>query len=186
MISIRAAEPKDATQIAAIYLPFVTGSAISFETTPPSAEEMLARMQAHDGLYPWLVATTEDDAVLGYAYAGRFRDRPAYRYIVETSIYLAGHVQRGHGIGRLLYSTLINTLIAQDFTQAVAVLSLPNEYSIGLHEATGFRRAGVYREIGYKNGQWYDVGVWQRELSEPADPPLDPKPFSEVGVIMPK
>lgn len=187
MIHIRAAKPKDAAQIAAIYMPYVTGSAISFETRPPSAEQMLARMTAHDGLYPWLVATTEDDdAVLGYAYAGRFRERPAYRYIVETSIYLGGTVQKGQGIGRLLYSSLIETLIQQDFTQAIAVLSLPNDYSIGLHEAIGFRRAGVYREIGYKNGQWHDVGMWQRELSEPADPPLEPKPFSEIGVVGPK
>lgn len=187
MIRIRAAEEKDAVQISAIYMPYVTGSAISFETKPPTPEQMHSRMTAHDGFYPWLVATTEDDdAVLGYAYAGRFRERPAYRYIVETSIYLGGTVQKGQGTGRLLYSSLIETLIAQDFTQAIAVLSLPNDYSIGLHEALGFRRGGVYREIGYKNGQWHDVGMWQRELSEPAEPPLAPKAFREVGVIGPK
>lgn len=186
MIRIRAARESDAEQIAAIYMPYVTGSAISFETKPPSAAEMLQRMQAHDGLYPWLVATTEDDdAVLGYAYASRFRDRAAYRYTVETSIYLGGGIA-GQGVGRLLYSALIETLIAQDFTQAVAVLSLPNEHSIALHEATGFRRAGIVREIGYKSGQWHDIGMWQRELSEPTEPPRDPKPFRDTGVVGPK
>jgi L-amino acid N-acyltransferase YncA len=185
-IRIRAARDEDAAQIAAIYMPYVTGSAISFETKPPSEAEMRERMHGDDGLYPWLVATTEDDeAVLGYAYAGRFRDRPAYRYTVETSIYLGGGVQ-GQGVGRLLYSALMETLIAQDFTQAVAILSLPNEHSIGLHEATGFRRAGIVREIGFKAGQWHDIGMWQRELSEPANPPSDPKPFSEVGMVGPK
>ena len=183
MIRIRAAEPRDAMQIAAIYMPYVTSSAISFELKPPTAEEMLARMTASDGLYPWLVATTEDDdAVLGYAYAGQFRERPAYRYTVETSIYLGGGVQ-GQGTGRLLYSALIATLTAQDFTQAIAILSLPNEHSIGLHEATGFRRQGVYREVGYKNGRWIDVGFWQCQLNRSTTPPTEPKKFSDVGVI---
>lgn len=182
-IKIRAARDADSAQIAAIYMPYVTGSAISFETKPPSADEMLKRMHAYNALYPWLVATTEDeDAVLGYAYAARFRDRPAYRYTVETSIYLGGGVA-GQGVGRLLYAALMDTLSAQDFTQAIAVLSLPNDHSITLHEATGFRRAGVIREIGYKAGQWRDIGMWQRELSEPTEPPGDPKPFAEVGLV---
>lgn len=186
MIRIRPAEARDAQQIAAIYMPFVTTSAISFESTPPSPEEMARRMDAHQGYYPWLVATTEDnDAVMGYAYAGPFRDRPAYRYIVETSIYLGGNVQRGQGYGRLLYSALIETLTRQDFTQAISVLSLPNEYSISLHESLGFRRAGVFREIGFKNNQWYDVGLWQRELNEAQNPPLDPRPFAEIGMVGP-
>ena len=182
-IRIRAARDEDAAQIAAIYMPYVTGSAISFETKPPGEAEMRERMHAYDGLYPWLVATTEDDdAVQGYAYASRFRDRAAYRYTVETSLYLGGGVQ-GQGVGRLLYAALIETLIAQDFTQAIAVLSLPNEHSIALHESTGFRRAGIVREIGYKAGQWRDIGMWQRALSEPTNPPRDPKPFADVVAV---
>lgn len=183
MIKIRGAEAKDAAQIAAIYMPYVTASAISFESEPPDAEAIKARMTKYDGLYPWLVATSEDDnAVTGYAYAALFRDRPAYRYIVETSIYLGGGVG-GAGVGRLLYNALIETLTAQHFTQAIAVLALPNEASIALHEAVGFKRAGIYREIGWKNGQWHDVGMWQRELSDPASPPRTPRHFSEVGLV---
>ena len=186
MIKIRAAGPRDAARIAGIYAPYVTTSAVSFETEPPGSDTIAERMAASDGLYPWLVATTDDDnAVLGYAYAGRFRERPAYRYIVESSIYLGGGVQ-GQGVGRLLYAALIETLVAQDFTQAIAILSLPNEQSIALHEAAGFRRAGLYREIGWKNGQWHDVGMWQRELSDAETPPKEPRKFSEVGVVQPR
>ena len=184
MIAIRAARPEDAGAIAAIYAPFVLTGTVSFETEAPDARQMRSRMAASDGLYPWIVATNGDaeGGVLAYAYATKFRDRPAYKYVVETSIYVAGTVER-QGVGRLLYEALIDTLRAQGFTQAIGVIALPNEGSIGLHEATGFRRAGVYREVGYKNGRWIDVGVWQCQLNRSTLPPTEPKPFSEVGVV---
>lgn len=185
MIAIRAARPEDAAAIAAIYAPYVLSGTVSFETDAPDTRAMRGRMAASDGLYPWLVATSgdgEDAGVLAYAYATRFRDRPAYRYVVETSIYVAGAVQ-GQGVGRLLYEALIDTLRAQGFTQAIAVIALPNDASITRHEAIGFRRGGVYREIGYKQGQWIDVGFWQCELNDSAMPPVEPKPFSETGVV---
>ena len=185
MIAIRAARPEDAAAIAAIYAPYVLSGTVSFETDAPDTRAMRGRMAASDGLYPWLVATSgdgEDAGVLAYAYATRFRDRPAYRYVVETSIYVAGAVQ-GQGVGRLLYEALIDTLRAQGFTQAIAVIALPNDASITRHEAIGFRRGGVYREIGYKQGQWIDVGFWQCELNDSAVPPVEPKPFSETGVV---
>ena len=140
-------------------------------------------MAAADGLYPWIVATTGEDAgVLGFAYATRFRDRPAYRYAVETSVYIADAAQR-QGAGRLLYEALIDTLRAQGFAQAIGTITLPNEQSIALHEQVGFRRAGVIREAGYKLGRWIDVGYWQCELAEPASPPADPRRFADVGVV---
>lgn len=185
MIDIRAARPDDAAAIAAIYAPYVLSGTVSFETEAPDAAQIVARMAASDGLYPWLVATDghgEDSAVVAYAYAARFRERPAYRYVVETSIYVAGTVQ-GQGVGRLLYDALIDTLRAQGFTQAIGVISLPNDWSISLHEANGFRRAGVYREIGYKQGRWIDVGFWQCELNDSAIPPVEPRRFSDVGVV---
>ncbi|MFC3579626.1 GNAT family N-acetyltransferase [Sphingomonas hylomeconis] len=184
MIAIRPARPEDAAAIAAIYAPFVLTGTVSFETEAPDARQMRARMAASDGLYPWIVATNgdEDGGVLAYAYAGKFRDRPAYKYVVETSIYVTGTVER-QGVGRLLYEALIDTLRAQGFTQAIGVLALPNEASIGLHEATGFRRQGVYREVGYKNGRWIDVGFWQCQLNRSTTPPTEPKPFSEVGLV---
>lgn len=185
MIAIRAARSDDAAAIAAIYAPHVLTGTATFEVEAPDARQMRARMAASDGFYPWLVATTgedDDGGVLAYAYAARFRERPAYRYAVETTIYVTGATQ-GQGVGRLLYQSLIDTLRAQGFTQAIAGIALPNEYSIRLHESVGFRRAGVYREVGYKHEQWIDVGIWQRELHEPSVPPVEPKPFSDVGVV---
>lgn len=185
MIVIRAAEPEDAAAIAAIYAPFVIGGTVSFETEAPDTRQMRARMAASNGLYPWLVATNGDPdrgGVLAYAYAAQFRDRPAYRYVVETSIYVAGSMQ-GQGAGRLLYEALIDTLRAQGFTQAIGAIALPNDGSIKLHESVGFRRAGVYREVGYKQGQWIDVGFWQCELNESVVPPVEPRPFSDVGLV---
>lgn len=185
MIAIRAAQADDAAAIAAIYAPYVIGGTVSFETDPPDTRQMRTRMTASNGHYPWLVATNGDPeggGVLGYAYAGQFRDRPAYRYVVETSIYLAGATQ-GQGVGRLLYEALLDTLRAQGFTQAIGVIALPNDGSIRLHESVGFRRAGVYREVGYKQGRWIDVGFWQCQLNASEIPPVEPKPFSDVGII---
>lgn len=186
MIAIRPAAPADAAAIAAIYAPYVLSGTVSFESDAPDARAMRTRMAASDGLYPWLVATTGDDGggegVLGYAYATWFKDRAAYRWAVETTVYVAGAVQ-GRGTGRLLYEALIDTLRAQGFTQAIGVIALPNEGSIALHEAVGFRRAGVYREIGFKQGRWIDVGYWQCELNEAEVPPQEPRRFSEVGLV---
>lgn len=184
MIAIRTARPEDAAAIAAIYAPHVLTGTATFEIEAPDARQMRSRMAASDGLYPWIVATNGDEAggVLAYAYAARFRDRPAYRFVVETTIYVSAATQ-GQGVGRLLYQSLIDTLRVQGFTQAIAAIALPNEYSIRLHESVGFRRAGVYREVGFKHDQWIDVGLWQRELHEPSVPPVEPKPFSDVGVV---
>ncbi len=185
MIALRPARPDDAAAIAAIYAPNVMTGTVSFETEAPDAATMGERMAASEGLYPWLVATNgeeDGDAVLAYAYASKFRERPAYRYVVETSVYVAGPAQ-GQGMGRLLYHALIDTLRAQGFVQAISVISLPNDYSMALHEATGFRRQGVLRELGFKQGRWIDVGFWQCELNEATIPPAQPKKFSEVGLV---
>lgn len=188
MIALRAATGEDAAAIAAVYAPHVLAGTVSFEEEAPDARAMRGRMAAGHGLYPWIVATMADpgeDAeagVMGYAYAGEFSGRRAYRWAVETTIYVADVAQR-LGIGRLLYAGLIATLRAQGFTQAIGRIALPNDRSIALHEAVGFRRAGVFREVGYKHGQWIDVGYWQRELSEPGVPPAEPRTFADVGVV---
>ncbi|MDR6114910.1 MULTISPECIES: N-acetyltransferase family protein [unclassified Sphingomonas] len=187
MIAIRAARPDDAAAIAAIYAPHVLAGVVSFETQAPDADAMRARMAGADGLYPWIVATLSDeagreDAVIGYAYAARFREREAYRWVVETTIYVADVSQRA-GVGRLLYEALVDTLTAQGFTQAMGVIALPNDGSIKLHEAVGFRRAGVFREVGHKHGRWIDVGYWQRELAQPVPQPAEPRRFADVGVV---
>ena len=191
MIAIRPAQADDAAAIAAIYAPHVAHGIASFEVEAPDADAMAARMATSQGYYPWLVAVAEGEGntppgspgdVLGYAYAARFRERAAYDWVVETSIYMAASAQR-RGAGQLLYKALIATLRAQGFTQAVGAISLPNDPSIAVHEAVGFRRAGVYRAVGYKMGRWIDVGLWQCALADPAAPPAAPRSFSEVGLV---
>ncbi|GAO39503.1 putative acetyltransferase [Sphingomonas changbaiensis NBRC 104936] len=179
MIRIRVGRAGDAEAIAAIYAPHVTRGIASFEEQAPSADEMRARIAKLAGRFPWLVAE-EDGTVLGYAYADRFRDRTAYRWAVETTVYIADGAQR-RGVGRLLYARLLDILRAQGFTQAIAAISLPNDASVKLHELAGFRRAGVYRQVGWKLGRWVDVGLWQAELQEPGHPPAEPRAFEDMA-----
>jgi phosphinothricin acetyltransferase len=171
-VRLRAATPDDAAAIAEIYAPFVTASAVSFETDPPGAQAMRARIEAGGGLYPWLVAEG-DGRILGYAYAAKFRDRPAYRFAVETSVYLHPDAA-GRGFGRRLYEPLLAMLETQGFTQAIAAITLPNEASVRLHERLGFERAGTYRQVGWKLGTWHDVGLWQKALARAETPPREP------------
>lgn len=171
---VRAARPGDAAAIAAVYAPYVSASAVSFETDAPDADALLARMEAGGGLYPWLVGEAEDGTLIGYAYAARFRERPAYRFAVETSVYLRSGAG-GRGAGRRLYEPLLAILEAQGFTQAIAAITLPNEASVRLHERLGFAPAGAYRRVGWKLGAWHDVGLWQRPLAPAGSPPAEPR-----------
>lgn len=181
MIVVRAATPDDAIAIAGIYNSYVASSAISFETEPPTLDDMRGRIAGGDGVYPWLVAYHDDGGpLIGFACASQFRSRAAYRWTVETSAYVASNFV-GQGAGGILYTALLDTLERQGFTQAVASITLPNDRSISLHEAAGFRRAGVYRSVGYKLGQWRDVGIWQRDLAAAHNPPEEPKRFVDVG-----
>lgn len=136
----------------------------SFEETPPSVEEMARRHGEVAGRgYPYLVATV-DDRIAGYAYAGPYRPRPAYRHSVENSVYLAPDRQRA-GIGSALLAELIRRCEAAGFRQMVAVIGdSANAASIGLHERLGFRRAGLLTAIGHKHGRWVDSVLMQRPL----------------------
>ncbi len=180
---LRAATPEDAASIAAIYGPYVVTNAVSYESVPPSADNMRARIVAAGDTHPWIVACDpESGLVLGYAFAKPWRPGAAYRFSVETACYVAGDLE-GQGIRRALYGALIATLTAQNFTQAISTLTMPQDKAIQLHEALGFKRAGFYREVSFKNGQWIDVGIWQRELAEPGTPPDEPVGFSATGVV---
>jgi phosphinothricin acetyltransferase len=178
---IRAATPDDAAAIAHTYAPYVEGSVVSFEVEAPGVDEMAARMAAGASLYPWLVAESGDAGIAGYAYACAFRTRPAYRFAVETTIYLNGDAQ-GRGVGRRLYFMLLELLRAQGFAQAIAAITLPNDASVMLHERLGFGHAGTYRQVGYKLGAWWDVGLWQCPLAPVADPPAEPLPLAAVAL----
>jgi phosphinothricin acetyltransferase len=171
-MKLRAATPDDAAAIADIYAPFVRESAVSFETEPPDEAAMRARIEAAGNLYPWLVGEGSGK-ILGYAYAAPFRTRTAYRFTVETTIYLSRGAC-GRGLGAALYAPLLDMLEAQGFTQAIAAVTLPNDASVRLHERLGFAAAGVYRQVGWKLGAWHDVGLWQRRLAPAGCPPGEP------------
>ena len=178
-IVIRLARQEDAEAIAAIYAPVVRETAISFEVEPPSAEEMARRLDDTMPSHPWLVAERNGE-VVGYAYAHRFAERAAYAWSVETSVYLAA-TARGQRVGHRLYDALIEVAIAQGYRQAIAGIRLPNPASVGLHESFGFRRIGLYERIGWKMGEWHDVGWWQRSLHVGDGPPDRPRRIDELG-----
>jgi phosphinothricin acetyltransferase len=180
---VRAATADDAAAIASIYAPYVLASAVSFETEAPDAAEIGRRLAAAAGAYPWLVVCDGDGdgTLLGYAYAAAFRTRPAYRFTVETTVYLAGEAGGG-GIGTLLYRALLPALEAQGFAQAIAAITLPNPASVKLHEKLGFRQVGTYEAVGFKRGQWHSVGLWQRALAPLSTKPEEPKPVAPRGL----
>jgi L-amino acid N-acyltransferase YncA len=178
-VRTRRATDGDAAAIASIYAPYVRASVVSFETEAPDEAEMRERIAALGDLYPWLVACDEDGSMLGYAYGSAFRTRPAYRFTVETTVYVADGAHR-RGIGRLLYRQLLALLEAQGFTQAIGAITIPNEASIRLHELLGFVRAGTYEKVGFKLGEWRSVGLWQRPLAPMAPRPEEPRPVSSV------
>ncbi len=171
-LSVRSATSADAPAIQAIYAPIVRDSAISFEEVPPDVDEIDRRMLTPPRL-PWLVVT-RGAMVVGYAYSSRHRVRAAYRWSVDCSIYLQAQ-ERGRGTGRQLYRQLFAELRSLGYVSVFAGVALPNDASVGIHEAMGFEPMGTYRRVGYKHGSWHDVGWWRLELAEPADPPVDPR-----------
>jgi L-amino acid N-acyltransferase YncA len=171
-MDIRFASVADAAEIAAIYRPYVVGSIISFELTPPSESEMMQRIARTVERTPWLVCEL-DGTIAGYAYAGKHHERAAYQWSVDTSVYLRHGLLR-RGLGRALYSELFTLLVQQGYYTAYAGISLPNAASVGLHESFGFEPVGVYRNAGFKFGAWHDVGWWQKPLRPYAAPIATP------------
>jgi phosphinothricin acetyltransferase len=168
---LRDAAPGDLTAIQAIYAPEVLHGSASFETEAPDLAEMRRRYDTlTGGRYPYLVAA-DDSGVLGYAYAGPYRTRPAYRFTVENSIYVAQRA-RGRGVGRALLARLIAECEARGFRQMVAVIGdSANLPSIRLHAALGFAEVGVIANVGWKHGRWLDSVLMQRALGPGADTP---------------
>ena len=172
---LRIASPADGPAVAAIYAPYVRDTAISFETVPPTADEMRGRIDEVLRSHVWLVAC-QGDLVVGFAYASAHRTRAAYRRSVDATVYLAASAHR-RGIARRLYVALFAVLEQQRYVNVYAGITLPNPASVGFHEAMGFAPVGVYRRVGYKQGAWHDVGWWCRALREPAGAPDEPLPL---------
>jgi L-amino acid N-acyltransferase YncA len=171
---------RDAPGCAAIYAPYVRDTPISLEECAPTEHELAARIQTTTLTHPWLVAQDGEDLV-GYAYATRHRERACYRWATDVTVYVAPRSQR-RGVGRALYETLFGLLRRQGFRMACAGITLPNQASVGLHEALGFKPVGIYRNIGWKFGAWHDVGWWQLKLGAAgADGPQEPGPPPRLG-----
>lgn len=172
---IRPATPDDAAAIAGIYGPYCEQTTVSFEAVAPSVDEMATRIRKALTAWAWVVDDV-DGAIAGYAYASRHRERAAYRWAVDTAVYVDRRFMR-RGIGRALYLDLFDRLQARGYYRACAGIALPNDASLRLHEAVGFTPVGVYRNIGYKQGAWRDVAWYQRDLQPPdasSRPPAEP------------
>jgi L-amino acid N-acyltransferase YncA len=177
MACIRTATEQDGRAIAGIYDPYVRDTGISFEEVAPTPSEMSERIRTTLPTHPFLVFQ-EADAVIAYAYASRHRDRAAYRWSVDVAIYVAPSVHR-RGIGRALYTRLLGTLERQGFHSAYAGITLPNEKSVGLHEAMGFQPVGTCNQVGFKLGRWWNVGWWSRPLCS-GSPSGEPMLYAEL------
>ncbi len=163
-VSIRPARPADTAAITRIYGHSVRTGTASFELEPPTESEMARRMQTLlDGGYPYIAAEI-DGVIVGYAYAGSYRPRPAYRFSVEDSIYIDPAAQR-RGVGRALLQHLIEECERRGFRQMIAVIGDSAQTpSIELHRAAGFRMVGTVENVGYKFGRWLDSVNMQRAL----------------------
>ncbi len=175
---IRLATGDDAAAILDIYAPIVRHTALSFETEPPSVEQMRGRIVETLAELPWLVSLDERGVVSGYAFAGRHRERAAYRWTVDTTIYVRPG-SREQGTGRRLGEELLKRLVQQGYRQAFARVVLPNEPGIRLHQSLGFEAVGVFKNAGLKNGTWRDVSWWQRQLQDLPTQPAEPVPSSQ-------
>jgi len=162
-MNLRPATALDAAPICTIYNPYVANTSISFEEDPVSEQEMAKRIAdvGAAGL-PWLVLEA-DGRIAGYAYATRWRVRPAYRTSVESSIYL-DPAFAGRGLGRLLYGALLDELRQREVHMVIGGIALPNANSIALHEKLGFRKVAHFSEVGMKFGRWTDVAYWELKL----------------------
>ena len=175
--SIRDARPGDLPAITAIYRESVLNGVASYELTPPDEAEMAERFAGITAkAYPYLAAEAEDGTLLGYAYASAFRTRPAYRWLVEDSIYLAPEA-RGRGVGKALLAALLERCTTLGFRRMVAVIGGAHPASIAVHRACGFEDGGLLKGTGFKHGRWLDTALMQKALGEGTDSDPDPATY---------
>lgn len=175
---IRTAQPTDANSILAIYAPYITDTSFTFESEVPSEDAFAERIKNYLNNWPWLVYET-DGKIAGYAYGSKYRERLGYQWCVECSVYINDDFQR-RGIAQKLYTALFEILKRQGYRNVYAVINLPNDKSVRLHESCGFKWFANYENVGYKLGKWKTVGWWQLTINEYNDEPLPPIKFSEI------
>jgi L-amino acid N-acyltransferase YncA len=178
MSLIRLATPEDAAGILAIYAPYIENTSFTFETEVPTLGEFAERISTYLITWPWLVCET-DGKITGYAYATKYRERTAYQWGIESSIYIHDDFQKA-GIGKALYTALFEILKKQGFRNVYAVINLPNEKSVAFHERLGFHYFATYEKVGYKLGKWKNVGWWRLIVNEFGDEPAAPVKFSAL------
>ena len=178
-ITIRPVTADDADRLLAIYAPYVRESAITFEYEVPSLQEFTNRIDSITSRYPYLAALVEGK-IKGYAYASTFKNRPAYNWSVETSIYIDKDYH-GHGIGSLLYQRLEELLKLQNVCNLCACIAYPNPESIGFHEHMGYKTVAHFHQSGYKFDTWYDM-IWMEKFLSPHLP--DQKPFIPIKEVL--
>jgi len=164
--AVRFAEASDLAAVCDLINHYIATTAINFRTSPQTLDEWVADWTRYHARYPWLVAT-HGERLVGIAYAVPWKARAAYDWCAEVTVYIAPDCAR-QGVGRLLYERLFGLMDRQGYHTQLAVIALPNDPSVALHEAFGFRHAGTLREVGFKHGRWRDVGFWQR-CARPSD-----------------
>ena len=176
-VKIRDYKKGDLNALVEIYRPYVEKTSFTFEYRAPTSGEFEERIKSTMQNFPFFVAELERE-ICGYAYAGAHRSRCAYGWSVESSVYIDSKFH-GQGIGKKLYQQLFKVLKKQRVVNVFAGITLPNDASVGLHESMGFKRIGVYKKVGFKNNQWWDVGWWQLSLQNLVKP-IAPIPYSEL------
>lgn len=178
MIALRTATTRDAAGLRAIYAPYIETTAFTFENEVPSVEEIAARIEKGSRSYPWLVCT-DGETVAGYVYASLHRDREAYQWTSECSIYIHPKYH-GKGLALIMYSILFQIMRMQGLKTVYAGITLPNEASVRLHEKCGFEHFATYDNVGYKMGKWHKVGWWKLQLGDYELNPPPPLLFSAM------
>jgi L-amino acid N-acyltransferase YncA len=175
---IRLADTSDYGSILQIYSPFITDTVITFEYEVPAIEEFEKRIANIQKKYPYLVCEINNN-IVGYAYASRYREREAYDWSVDFSVYI-NPLYHGKRIGKALYFSLFEMLKLQGYYNAYAGVTIPNIKSEGLHEAFGFNPIGIYQRVGYKFGSWHDVKWYELKIKEHEEAPLKPVPIDKI------
>ncbi|MBN4052143.1 MAG: phosphinothricin acetyltransferase [Bacteroidetes bacterium] len=155
----RIVKPEDANALSKIYNYYILNSVVTFEETPLTVAEMKDRIQTNSSKFPWVVYE-KDGQILGYAYAIEWKQRGAYKFSVESTVYLKQD-EMNKGIGTALYAELIKRLTEMDIHAVIGGIALPNEASIALHEKLGFKKVAHFKEVGYKFEKWVDIGYWE-------------------------
>jgi phosphinothricin acetyltransferase len=175
---IRAVSPADVEQMLDIYAPFITENAVSFEIRVPSVDEFTLRVANYTRTHPWLIAEM-NGRVIGYAYASPYRERQAYQWSAECSVYVH-ESHRKSGVATALYTALFNICGSMGFRNLYAIITLPNERSVSFHQKLGFEKVGVFKDVGFKMGRWHDV-LWMHYKTGEPDTSRAPLLFSSLS-----